>query len=334
MKLSLIGGGSWGTSIARLLNNKGYQLNFYVRDSLLVKEINEKGQNSKYLPNIDLMGLKASSNLKESVENSNIIIIGVPSHAFRETLNSIKDYVSKNAIIVSLAKGIEVDSLMRMSEITKSILPNNDFVSLSGPSHAEEVAKDIPTAVTVSSKNEKASKVIQDLFSTDNFRVYTNNDLVGVEVGGALKNIIALAAGMSDGLNYGDNTKAALVTRGLYEMNKLSIALGANPHTLNGLSGIGDLIVTCTSVHSRNRKAGILIGKGYNTKEASELVGQVVEGIKTTKSAYELSKIYKVQMPITEKLYNVLYNGADPELAVKDLMTRKYKEEIEEIFFN
>ncbi|MDU6032296.1 MAG: NAD(P)H-dependent glycerol-3-phosphate dehydrogenase, partial [Peptoniphilus harei] len=234
---------------------------------------------------------------------------------------------------VNLSKGIEVESLDRISEISSEILKDNPFVALSGPSHAEEVGRDIPTTLVASSENLKVAQTIQHEFSTPIFRIYTNPDLVGVEMGGALKNIIALAAGMNDGLAYGDNSKAALMTRGIYEMSKLGISLGANPHTFNSLSGIGDLIVTCTSMHSRNRRAGILIGEGKSMEEACNEVGQVVEGVKTVKSAYKLAKLKNIEMPITNALYKVLYEGYDPNKAVYELMTRENKDEIEQIFF-
>lgn len=267
------------------------------------------------------------------LKDIDIFVLAVPTTSSREILEEIKNYLGENVIIVNLSKGFEVDTLKRISEISKEILPRNPFVALSGPSHAEEVGKDIPTTVVASSENLDASKIIQREFSTPIFRIYTNSDLIGVEIGGALKNIIALAAGMNDGLNYGDNSKAALMTRGVYEMSKLGITLGANPHTFNGLSGIGDLIVTCTSMHSRNRRAGILIGKGMSMQDACKEVGQVVEGVKTVESTYKLSKIYNIEMPITKVLYEILYKNYDPRKAVYELMTRKNKDEIEQIFF-
>lgn len=332
MNITVIGGGSWGTAIARLLANNNHTVKFYIRDKSIVDSITNSKKNIKYLPGIKLENIEATNDLVYSIKDSEVIVLAVPTNSIRLVLKDISKHINSQ-IIVNLAKGIEVDTLKLISEISKEILPNNSYVCLSGPSHAEEVGKDIPTAVVASSEDVETAKLIQEIFSTDKFRVYTNNDLVGVEIGGALKNIIALAAGMCDGLGYGDNTKAALMTRAIYEMNKLSMAMGANPHTINGLSGIGDLIVTCTSEHSRNRRAGILIGQGKTQKEASEIVGQVVEGIKTTKSAFLLSKKLNVTMPITEKLYNVLYEDADPDKAVTDLMTRRHKEEIEEIFF-
>lgn len=334
MNLTLCGGGSWGTAIARLLSNKGHKVNFYIRNEEVIEDIKINKENSKYLPGAKFeKEINLTNNLESVLDGIDAFIIGVPTSSTREILNKIKDKISKDTIIVNLSKGIEVESLDRISEISKEILKDNPFVALSGPSHAEEVGKDIPTTLVASSENLEVAQLIQKEFSTPIFRIYTNPDLVGVEMGGALKNIIALAAGMNDGLGYGDNTKAALMTRGIYEMSKLGISLGANPHTFNGLSGIGDLIVTCTSMHSRNRRAGILIGEGKSMDEACKEVGQVVEGVKTVKSAYKLSQVKGIEMPITKALYRVLYEAYDPNKAVYELMTRKNKDEIEQIFF-
>lgn len=334
MKITLCGGGSWGTAIARLLSNKGHELNFYIRNKEVIEDIRKNKENIKYLPGAKFeKEINLTNNLDSVLEDIDVFIIAVPTSSIREVLTSIKGKISKDVIIVNLSKGIEVESLDRISEISSEILKDNPFVALSGPSHAEEVGKDIPTTLVASSENLKVAQTIQHEFSTPIFRIYTNPDLVGVEMGGALKNIIALAAGMNDGLAYGDNSKAALMTRGIYEMSKLGISLGANPHTFNGLSGIGDLIVTCTSMHSRNRRAGILIGEGKSMEEACNEVGQVVEGVKTVKSAYKLAKLKKIEMPITNALYKVLYEGYDPNKAVYELMTRENKDEIEQIFF-
>lgn len=334
MNLTLCGGGSWGTAIARLLSNKGHKVNFYIRNEQVIEDIKKNKENSKYLPGAKFENeINLTNDLASVLNGIDAFIIGVPTSSIREILNKIKNKISKDTIIVNLSKGIEVESLDRISEISKEILIDNPFVALSGPSHAEEVGKDIPTTLVASSENLEVAQLIQKEFSTPIFRIYTNPDLVGVEMGGALKNIIALAAGMNDGLGYGDNTKAALMTRGIYEMSKLGISLGANPHTFNGLSGIGDLIVTCTSMHSRNRRAGILIGEGKSMDEACKEVGQVVEGVKTVKSAYKLSQVKGIEMPITKALYRVLYEGYDPNKAVYELMTRKNKDEIEQIFF-
>lgn len=334
MKITLCGGGSWGTAIARLLSNKGHELNFYIRNKEVIEDIRKNKENTKYLPGAKFeKEINLTNNLDSVLEDIDVFIIAVPTSSIREVLTSIKGKISKDVIIVNLSKGIEVESLDRISEISSEILKDNPFVALSGPSHAEEVGKDIPTTLVASSENLKVAQTIQHEFSTPIFRIYTNPDLVGVEMGGALKNIIALAAGMNDGLAYGDNSKAALMTRGIYEMSKLGITLGANPHTFNGLSGIGDLIVTCTSMHSRNRRAGILIGEGKSMEDACNEVGQVVEGVKTVKSAYKLAKLKNIEMPITNALYKVLYEGYDPNKAVYELMTRENKDEIEQIFF-
>lgn len=334
MNITLCGGGSWGTAIARLLSNKGHKVNFYIRNKSVIDDIKENRENSKYLPGAKFINeINLTNDLDRVLNDIDVFVIAVPTSSIREILENIRGKISKETIIVNLSKGIEVETLDRISEISSEVLKDNPFVALSGPSHAEEVGKDIPTTLVASSSNLKAAEIIQREFSTSIFRIYTNPDLVGVEIGGALKNIIALAAGMNDGLGYGDNSKAALMTRGIYEMSKLGISLGANPHTFNGLSGIGDLIVTCTSMHSRNRRAGILIGKGMSMDEACKEVGQVVEGVKTVKSAYKLSKLKNIEMPITMALYQVLYEDYDPNKAVYELMTRKNKDEIEQIFF-
>ena len=334
MKITLCGGGSWGTAIARLLSNKGHELNFYIRNKEVIEDIRKNKENTKYLPGAKFgKEINLTNNLDSVLQNIDVFIIAVPTSSIREVLTNIKGKISNETIIVNLSKGIEAESVDRISESSAEILKDNPFVALPGPSHAEEFGKDIPTTLVASSENLKVAQTIQHEFSTPIFRIYTNPDLVGVEMGGALKNIIALAAGMNDGLAYGDNSKAALMTRGIYEMSKLGISLGANPHTFNGLSGIGDLIVTCTSMHSRNRRAGILIGEGKSMEEACNEVGQVVEGVKTVKSAYKLAKIKNIEMPITNALYKVLYEGYNPNKAVYELMTRENKDEIEQIFF-
>lgn len=331
--IGILGGGSWGTAIANVLGNKNYELDFYMRDEKVATQINEKKVNNKYLPDITLSGnINATTDLEKACADKKYLVFAVPTNSARPVANEIKNLIDSDTVIINLAKGIEVNTHLRVSEIIGEVLPENPFVTLSGPSHAEEVARNVPTAVVAASKDIEVAQTVQDLFLTDMFRVYTNTDLVGVEIGGALKNIIALAAGMNDGLKYGDNTKAMLMTRGTYEMSKLGIKLGANPHTFHGLTGIGDLIVTCTSMHSRNRRCGLYIGEGMKVEDAIKKVGMVVEGIKTTKSAYELSKQYGVEMPITEKLYHVLYEDYNAKKAVLALMRREKKEEIEDIF--
>jgi len=333
--IGVLGGGSWGTALAILLTNKGYEMDMWVRNMEQVSQMNLLKENKRYLPNISLPDeFNVSGDLEKTIYKKNVILLTVPTHGVRESLISAKKYIKKDQIIVNVAKGIENDSLLRISEIVKEILPENDYAILSGPSHAEEVALNQPTTVVSASLNKDIAEYLQDLFITPTFRVYTNPDIIGVELGGALKNIIALGAGISDGLKYGDNTKAALMTRGMIEMARLGAKLGANPNTFSGLSGIGDLIVTCTSMHSRNRRAGILLGQGYSLDEAIKEVGMVVEGVKTTKSAYKLSEKLGVEMPITDEIYNVLYNNYEVSESVNKLMGRDKKHEMEDVAKN
>lgn len=328
--IGILGGGSWGTALSLVLANKGYKLDLWLRDEEQCRKINETRKNEKYLKDAILPeNINITTDIEKTLKNKDVILLAIPTHGVRSSLEKYRDLFEDGQIIVNVAKGIENNTLERISEIVGDILPENKFVALSGPSHAEEVAVNDPTTVIAASEDEQAAKAIQDLFMTENFRVYTNSDLVGVELGGALKNVIALGAGISDGLNYGDNAKAALMNRGIFEMARLGEAMGGRFSTFLGLSGIGDLIVTCTSLHSRNRRAGILIGEGNTVEEAIEKTGMVVEGIKTTKSAYELSKKYKVNMPITEEIYKLLYIGGDVEEAVKRLMMRDKKPEMD-----
>lgn len=331
-KICVLGGGSWGTALAILLGNKNNNVSIWVRDKAQFQDINKERENRKYLPNIPIPDeVDVTNDISESLHRAELVILAVPSHGVRDTLNKSKGLFSKDQIIVNVAKGIENDTLLRVSEIVGEILPNNPYVVLSGPSHAEEVARNLPTTVVSASKDKKVAKYVQDIFMTPYFRVYTNPDVVGVELGGALKNVIALGAGISDGLGYGDNTKAAIMTRGIIEISRLGEKLGANPRTFSGLSGIGDLIVTCTSMHSRNRRAGILIGQGESLDEVIEKIGMIVEGVKTTKSAYELAKKHNVIMPITSEIYNVLYNKGDVKESVYNLMLRDKKTETEDL---
>lgn len=331
-KIGVLGGGSWGTALARLLSNKNYEVDLWARDKNVVKEIQNFHVNSKYLPDVKLpINLNTSIDIEKAISNKDILLLAIPSQNVRDVLNFAKSYIKDNQIIVNVAKGIENNTLLRISQLVKEILPNNNFSVLSGPSHAEEVGLDIPTAIVAASENLKVAKLVQDIFMTPSFRVYTNPDVIGVELGGSLKNVIALGLGISDGLGYGDNTRAALITRGLIEISRLGGQLGANIKTFSGLSGMGDLIVTSTSMLSRNRRAGILIGEGYSIEETIEKVGMVVEGIRTTKSTYELAKKNNVTMPITNEIYEILYNKKDAISAVKNLMTREKTGEIEDL---
>lgn len=332
IKIGVIGGGSWGTSLAILLSKKGFEVDMWLRNQKQIEDILATRENQKYLPGIKIPdNLNICDNLELTMKGKDIILLSVSSHGISEILFNSRSHIKNDQIIVNVAKGIENDTLRKVSEIVSDILPNNKYAILSGPSHAEEVARDIPTTIVAASIDRSIAEYVQDVFMTSYFRVYTNPDVVGVELGGSLKNIIALAAGMSDGLGYGDNTKAALMTRGLFEIARLGEQMGANINTFSGLSGVGDLIVTCTSMLSRNRRAGILIGKGKSVEEAIEEVGMVVEGIKTTKSAYELAKRFEVDMPITNELYGVLYEGKSVEESVLNLMGRDKKFEMENI---
>ena len=284
----------------------------------------------RYLPGIkfpDTLNVKDS--VKETLEGRDIVLFSAPAQHFRSALTGAKEYLTKEMVVVNVAKGIEQGSLMRMSEIALEIAPDMKYVALSGPSHAEEVGKAMPTTVAVASTNPEYAKYIQEEFSTERFRVYTSDDVVGLELGGALKNIIALGAGISDGMGFGDNAKAALMTRGLAEMKRLGLKLGADPQTFLGLAGVGDLIVTCTSMHSRNRRCGIMIGEGMNPKEATEKVGMVVEGMFTAIAAKELAMKVDVDMPITESINDVIDGKISAKEAVEYLMGREKRHELD-----
>lgn len=331
-KIGVLGGGSWGTALAILLAKKGLEVDMWLRDGKQIEDILKNRENKRYLPGVEIpTNLNIIGDIEKVIKNKDILLLATSSHGIREILLSNKDIINKDQIIVNVSKGIENNTLMRISEIVAEILPENKYAILSGPSHAEEVAVGIPTTVVSASVDKKVAEYVQDVFMTPYFRVYTNPDVIGVELGGSLKNVIALAAGISDGLGYGDNTKAALMTRGIFEMARLGEKMGANPDTFSGLSGIGDLIVTCTSMLSRNRRAGILIGQGYSIEEAIKEVGMVVEGIKTTKSAYELALKYEIDIPITKELYEVLYEGKSVKESVPNLMGRDKKHEMENI---
>lgn len=328
-KVAFLGGGSFGTALGILLADKGLEVSIYDRDKSVVDDINLNKKNDKYIKDLVIpKNVTAFNDLDDALKNIKFLVLAVPSHVVRAASKSLKGKISNDVIIVSIAKGIEEGTNLRLSEVIEEELPNNKVVILSGPSHAEEVAFDIPTTVVVSSKDEESANIVQDLFMTNNFRVYINEDLVGVEIGGAVKNIIALAAGVCDGIGYGDNTKAALMTRGMAEIVRVGMKLGGKPETFLGLTGMGDLIVTCTSLHSRNRRAGYLIGSGKSAEEATKEVGMVVEGIKACRAFYELKEKLQVEMPITDILYKVLFEDKDPKDAVVSLMGREKKSEI------
>ncbi|MEF9990943.1 MAG: NAD(P)H-dependent glycerol-3-phosphate dehydrogenase [Romboutsia sp.] len=331
-KICVLGAGSWGSALALGLAKKGYEVNMWTLNQIQAEKINKTKENTDYLPGVLFPNnITVTTDLEDAIKNSIVIVLAVPSQAIRSICTKIKPFVEDNQILVDVAKGLEKGSGLRLSEVCKEELPNNSYVTLSGPSHAEEVSRDIPTTVVVASENLAIAQKVQDIFMSPKLRVYTNPDIVGVELGGALKNIIAFGAGVCDGLGYGDNAKAALMTRGIREIGRLGAAMGANPNTFSGLSGIGDLIVTCTSMHSRNRRAGILIGQGKSLEETLAEVKMVVEGITATEVAYEVSKKLNIDMPITEAIYSVLYKGLNPNDVVIDLMMRNKTHEMEEI---
>ncbi|MBE6070927.1 MAG: NAD(P)H-dependent glycerol-3-phosphate dehydrogenase [Clostridium butyricum] len=327
-KVTFLGGGSFGTALAVLLAEKDNCVSIYDRDMDVVDEINSKRTNEKYLKHLNIpQGVTAFNNIDNAIKDADYIILSVPSHVIRFMCKQIKGKIPKDIPVVSIAKGIEEGTDKRLSVVMAEEL-ENPIVVLSGPSHAEEVAMKIPTTVVTSSKDMRYAMDVQDLFMTNYFRVYTNDDLIGVEVGGAVKNIIALAAGVVDGLGYGDNTKAALITRGMKEITRIGMALGGRMETFYGLTGMGDLIVTCTSMHSRNRRAGLMIGKGTPVDEALKEVGMVVEGVSACKAFYELKEKMGISMPITDELYQGLFKHKSPDIIINELMARDKKSEL------
>ncbi|NQS75869.1 MAG: NAD(P)H-dependent glycerol-3-phosphate dehydrogenase [Peptococcaceae bacterium] len=325
-KIGVLGAGSWATAVSLLLAQKGYKVKIWSIVPEQINEINVNRRNQSYLPGITIPeNIVAMDNLEQVIRDAEAIVFGVPSHAFRGVVRQALPYLPGESILINLAKGIEEESLCRMSQVfTQEVGAGAGwrYVVLSGPSHAEEVGLMVPTAVVAASSCMENAEYVQDLFMCDFFRVYTSPDVAGVELGGALKNIIALGTGIADGLGYGDNTKAALMTRGLTEISRMGMAMGASPLTFAGLAGVGDLIVTCTSMHSRNRRAGIALGRGKSLDDALTEVKMVVEGVRTTRAARKLAQTLSVEMPITEQINQVLFAGLSPAVAVNRLMTR------------
>ncbi len=324
--IAVIGSGSWGVALAIHLAKKGNRVNIWSFDQGEANIINND-KKCKFLPEVDLPeNIYCYTNFEDTLKDSSVILHVTPSKFVRNIIKQYKDLVD-NQPIVMCAKGFERETLYTLDEIIKEELPDKQYAILSGPSHAEEVSRGIPTAMVVASENEKLNDILQELFMNDKMRVYTSNDVKGVELGGALKNIIAFCAGIATELGLGDNSYAALITRGLTEINRLGVKLGACKDTFYGLTGLGDLIVTCLSEHSRNRKAGRLIGAGKTVEETRKEVGMTIESIDNIEVAYELSKIHNVEMPIVNAVYDVLYNGLEPKKAVTMLMTRDKKSE-------
>lgn len=334
MKVAVIGAGSWGTALAFLLGEKGLSVALWARGAESAAAIDADRCNRRYLPDVTLPEtVRVTADLKQAADGAEAVVMVIPSHAMRETAARLAGFINRDTLVISAAKGLEIQSLKRMSEVIAEEMPfaADNIVALSGPNHAEEVGKRKPSATVVASASRQAAEAAQELFICPYLRVYTNPDVAGVELGGALKNIIALGAGISDGLGCGDNARAALMTRGLAEIARLGMALESQAPTFAGLAGIGDLIVTCTSQHSRNRRAGLLLAQGKSVRELESSINMVVEGVRSTRAAYELSLRHGVEMPITAQIHQVLYEGTSPRDAVVKLMTRSRTHEMEEV---
>lgn len=331
MNCCVLGAGGWGTTLAILLHNNGHKVTLWEYKPDYAEELKSKQENRIYLPGVLIpKEIQITSDLLDAISKQHFIVLAIPTQYLRSVLNRIDFNAIKNSIIVNVAKGIEISTLKRVSEIIKDVFPNiseTQIATLSGPSHAEEVARKIPTAVVVGSYSKETAKFVQNEFMNPYFRVYASMDIVGVELGGSLKNVIAIGAGICDGAGFGDNTKAAIMTRGIAEISRLGVALGAKPETFSGLSGIGDVIVTCMSKYSRNRYVGEQIGKGKSLKQILSEMEMVAEGVPTAKSVYILSQKVEVEVPICTEVYRILYEDKDPILATTDLMTRQPKEE-------
>ncbi len=328
--VSVLGAGSWGLGLALLLNNNGHNVTVWSVLNDEVVMLQTEREHKRCLPGVRIPdSITISGDTANVINNADVLVLAVASPYTRSTAKLIAPFVKEGQIIVNVAKGVEEHTLLTLCQIVEEEIPQAKVAVLSGPSHAEEVSRGIPTTCVIGAHEKNTAEYLQNIFMSDVFRVYTSPDMLGICIGGALKNVIALAAGIADGLGYGDNTKAALITRGNAEITRLGVAMGANPHTFSGLSGIGDLIVTCASMHSRNRRAGILIGKGYTKDQAMEEVQMVVEGVFSAKAALELSKKYNIEMPIVEQVNKVLFEDKPAAEAVKELMLRDKKIEID-----
>jgi glycerol-3-phosphate dehydrogenase (NAD(P)+) len=325
--ITVIGAGSWGTTLAHLLSQKGYDVSLWVYEKDLADEMVKTRINRLYLPGINLSeNIMISHRINEVLDKTRYILNVVPAQYTRSVFKEVLPSVSNGAVIISASKGIERGTLMTISSVLKELL-GHEVAALSGPSFAKEVIKNLPTAVTLATENKNIGFLLQEVFNTSNFRVYTHDDILGVEIGGALKNVIAIAAGISDSLGLGHNARASLITRGLAEITRLGITMGAKEKTFSGLSGLGDLVLTCTSPLSRNYTLGTKLGQGMKLKDVLDQTISVVEGVGTAESAFELSKKYHVEMPIVGQVYQIIYEGKDPTLAVNDLMSRALKSE-------
>lgn len=327
-RIGVIGAGSWGTALAILLNENGNEVTLWSHRESEAETLRRTREHASKLPGVQLPEtLQITSDLQQAASGKEILVLVVPSACVRETCERLTEYVRRGTILVSASKGIEAATLKTMSDIVEELIPQAEAAVISGPSHAEEVAKGLPTTCVIGAQSEKTARFLQQIFNSACFRVYISPDMIGIELGGALKNVIALAAGIADGMGYGDNAKAALITRGIAEISRLGIKMGGKPETFSGLTGIGDLIVTCASMHSRNRRAGILIGKGYSMEAAMKEVNMVVEGVHSAKAALLLAQKYDTELPIIEQVNHILFDKMDPGEAVSTLMLRDSKQE-------
>ena len=324
--IGVIGAGSWGTALAVLLHNNGHQVTIWSCIQEEVQLLNEKRMHTSKLPGVVLAEeIVITGDLEQTLCEKDVLVMAVPSAFVRSTCKQVAPFIQPGQIIVDVAKGVEETSLCTMTEVIRQEIPAANAAILSGPSHAEEVGRGLPTTCVVGAEAEDTAKYLQNIFMSPVFRVYISPDMLGMELGGSLKNVIALAAGMADGLGYGDNTKAALITRGIAEITRLGVKMGGRPETFGGLTGIGDLIVTCASMHSRNRRAGILIGQGYTADQAMKEVNMVVEGVYSAKAAMGLAQKYDVELPIIEQVNQILFENKNPREAVNNLMLRDQK---------
>lgn len=330
--VGVLGAGSWGTALALLLEKNGHDVTIWSIDKAEVEMLNTKREHESKLPGVRLPDeIVITNDLESAIKGKDFLVLAVPSPFTRSTAKSMAPYVTEGQIIVDVAKGIEESTLMTLSQQIEQEIPQANVAVLSGPSHAEEVGRGLPTIVVIGAKTKETAEYLQEAFASPVFRVYISPDILGIELGGSLKNVIALAAGMADGMGYGDNTKAALITRGIAEISRLGVKMGGKPETFSGLTGIGDLIVTCASVHSRNRKAGYLMGQGKTMQEAMDEVKMVVEGVYSAKAAAKLAKEYEVSMPIVDQVNEILFNGMNAADAVNGLMLRDNRSEHDSI---
>lgn len=334
-KAGIMGAGSWGTALALLLHKNGHEVTVWSISQEEVEMLSKEREHKSKLPGVLIPeDMKFTTDIEETVKGKDVVVLAVPSPFTRSTAKSMAPFVEQGQILVDVAKGIEESTLMTLSEQIQEEIPQAEVAVLSGPSHAEEVGRGLPTIVVVGAKTKKTADYLQETFMNEVFRVYTSPDILGIELGGSLKNVIALAAGIADGLGYGDNTKAALITRGIREVAKLGVKMGGSIESFTGLTGIGDLIVTCASVHSRNRKAGYLMGQGKSMQEAMDEVKMVVEGVYSTKAAVKLGEKYGVDLPIIQQVNAVLFEGKSAADAVKELMMREGKDEADTLSWN